>query len=215
MQWPKLVGKSRNQPVKGQWHQWKQNIADHCGGQCIYCAISEARFGGIRNFHVEHFRPKIRFSTLENDIHNLYLACAICNVLKSDDWPREPGTDHSAAAYPDPAVADYNLLFTVSHVTHELDSATVAGKYVIERILLNRAQLILERRLVSILTLLTEFETWVDKQLPYMTASEMKATINILRKISSIKTGALIARPYQNIDTKRPVKTKAMRKRSR
>ena len=213
MQWPKLVGVPRKQPRTGHWHDWKQAIADHCGGLCIYCSISEARFGGIRNFHIEHFRPKVRFPKLENVITNLYLACAICNVLKSDDWPSEPVVDHSIAAYPDPYLADYNVLFTVSPTTFELDAATVAGKYVIERILLNRAQLILERRLSATLMLLNEFETWVDQQFANMTAAELKDTIAILRNISDIKTEALTARPYLDADTKRPAKTKTRRKR--
>lgn len=189
-------------------------IADHCGGQCIYCAISEARFGGIRNFHVEHFRPKVKFPKLENDISNLYLACAICNVLKCDDWPCDPAIDHSLAAYPDPSAADYNLLLTVSPTTYELNSATIAGKYVIERILLNRAQLIVERRLAATLKLLNEFETWVDAQLKHMTVEEMEVTIRILRSISSIKTDVLTARPYRDSDTKRSFRAKVKRRRS-
>ena len=84
MRWPNVVGKSRTQPNKGEWHDWKQEIADHCHGRCIYCAISEARFGGVRNFHIEHYRPKKKFPQFENDIKNLYSAGAICNVLKCD-----------------------------------------------------------------------------------------------------------------------------------
>ena len=215
MQWPNLVGKSRIQPVTGRWHQWKQEIANHCGGQCVYCAISEGRFGGIRNFHVEHFRPKVKFPALENDIRNLYLACAICNVLKCDDWPAEPAADHSLTAYPDPSVADYNMLFTVSPATYELGSFTVAGKYVIERILLNRAQLVLERRLAATLRRLDEFEAWVNTSLNDMTSEEMKATVAVLLKISTVKTDALRARPYQDLDTKRRVKAKRGKRRSR
>jgi hypothetical protein len=202
--WPNLVGKSRTKPTKGKWHEWKQAIADHCGGQCVYCAISEARFGGIRNFHIEHFRPKVKFPKLENDIKNLYLACAVCNVLKCDDWPTEPAMDHSLPAYPDPLQADYNALFEVSPATHEVDSSTIAGRYVIERILLNRAQLILERRLAAMLTLLAEFDIWVRTSLDSMTPEEKSATIEVLLEIGSVNIGALQARPYLDIDTKRP-----------
>lgn len=215
MRWPNLVGKSRLQPGGGHWHDWKQAIADHCGGRCIYCAIPEGRFGGIRNFHVEHFRPKAKFRELENDISNLYLACAVCNVLKCDDWPAEPLSDHSIAAYPDPSVCDYNNLFMVSIGTYEVDSATIAGKYVRERILLNRAQLILERRLAGVLQRLNEFEIWVDKFRNDMTRQEMLGTIRIFRMISTVKTGALVARPYSDIATKRRPKVKAGKKHSR
>lgn len=215
MRWPSLVGKSRIKPVKGRWHDWKQIIADHCGGQCVYCAISEGRFGGIRNFHIEHFRPKVKFPKFENDISNLYLACAVCNVLKCDDWPDEPVADHSLAAYPDPSLADYNTLFVICTTTHEVDSPTVAGKYIIERILLNRAQLILERRLAAMLTLLAEFDEWVRASLSNMTSGEKDATVKILLEISSVNIGALKARPYLDVDTKRSSRSKEPRKRSK
>lgn len=214
MRWPSLVGKSRGQPDNGRWHEWKQAIADHCGGQCVYCAISEARFGGIRNFHVEHFRPKSKFPLLENDIRNLYLACGVCNILKCDDWPAEPVADHSLVAYPDPSLVDYNTLFEISPNNHELKSAAVAGNYLIEKILLNRAQLILERRLASMHQLLTEFEKWVEDSMNDMTRAEMKATMAVLLKFSRIKTGAFEARPYRDIDTKRRVKARGSKKRS-
>lgn len=205
------MGKVRNQPDSGRWHQWKETIAEHCGGSCVYCAITEGRFGGIRNFHVEHFRPKVKFPHLEDDITNLYLACAICNVLKSDDWPDEPAPDHSLAAYPDPSVTDYNTLFTVSPETYEVSAATPAGKYLVERILLNRAQLILERRLGALLISLSEFEDWVELSLSKMKPAEVKDTSAILLDISRVKTSALLARPYRNADTKRPPKAKPAR----
>lgn len=72
------------------WHEWKQEIADHCGGQCVNCAIAGSRFGGIRSFHMSMLRPKKKCETLENDIKNLYLACETCNALKGDDWPANP-----------------------------------------------------------------------------------------------------------------------------
>lgn len=202
MQWPNLVGKSRIQPTRGIWHQWKQAIADHCNGRCVYCAIPESRFGGIRNFHIEHFRPKVRFPKFENNIKNLYLACAICNVLKSDDWPAEPVADHSLASYPDPFLTDYNTLFVISETTHKVGSPTVAGKYLVERVLLNRAQLIVERRLAAILKSMAEFDAWVSGSIASMTREEMKTTVSILLEISRVQTRTLEARPYRDLDTK-------------
>lgn len=170
----------------------------------MYCAIPEGRFGGIRNFHIEHFRPKAKFPKLENDIGNLYVACAICNVLKSDDWPAEPVADHSLATYPDPLLTDYNALFVISRTTHEVSSPTVAGKYLVEKVLLNRAQLILERRLAMVLSSLGQFDTWVSASIRNMTREELKTTVAILQEISRIKTNTLEARPYRDLDTKRP-----------
>ena len=214
MRWPNVVGKSRVQPTKGDWHDWKQEIADHCGGHCIYCAISEARFGGVRNFHIEHYRPKKKFPKLENDIRNLYLACAICNVLKCDDWPSDPLADHSVTAYPDPSLADYNQLFDISIATYEVHSPTVAGKYLIERLLLNRGQLTLERRFAAILGRLAGFQSWVDPFLNEMTVTELQSTARILSAVASVQRSALTeARPYRDADTKRPVKSPGRKQR--
>jgi hypothetical protein len=212
VRWPKLIGKARKQPRRGRWHDWKQSIADHCDGRCVYCAIPEGRFGGIRNFHIEHFRPKVRFPKLENKIHNLYLACAICNILKCDDWPAEPVADHSIAAYPDPSAVDYNTIFAVSQETYEVDSPTLAGRYLVERILLNRAQLVLERRLAAMLAFWAEFDTWVRESMDTMTRAEARQTMGILLDIGRAKTSALQVRPYGDVDTKR-VKAKVGKKR--
>jgi len=118
--------------------------------RCVYCAIHEARMGGTRCFHVEHYRPKSRFAQLENRFENLFYSCPICNVFKGDDWPCEPATDHSTAAYPDPSAIDYSHILSVDKTSMSVSSDRVAGKYMIERLFLNRPQLIRERRLAAI-----------------------------------------------------------------
>lgn len=214
MKWPILLGKTRNQPATGRWHDWKQLICDDCEGRCIYCAIAEPRFGGIRNFHIEHFRPKVRFPHLEDDIRNLYIACAICNVLKSDDWPAEPTADHSLPSYPDPSLVDYNSLFEVVPTTHEIASASVAGTYVIERMALNRAQLIIERRLSAIQNVISGFNNWIAAQMASLTPDELRDTLEILTAITTAQSDAITrARPYEDADTKRSKKGKTRRKK--
>lgn len=208
MRWPNLVGKARFRPGRGSWSDWKEAIADYCESRCVYCAIHEGRFGGLRNFHVEHFRPKARFPEFENEIANLYLACAICNVLKSDDWPAEPASDHSRLAYPDPGGCDYNAIFAIDAATHGVTSKAVAGKYLIERILLNRPQLVLERRFAAMLKFFDEFESWVSRMLGEMTLTEAKQTAQLLLEINGLTTSAIRARPYRTADTKRPTRSK-------
>ena len=58
MEWFKIFKENSVQPKTGKYSDWKEIIADECKHQCVYCALSESRFGGIRNFHVEHYRPK-------------------------------------------------------------------------------------------------------------------------------------------------------------
>ena len=95
MKWFRIPKENSKQPKSGKYSDWKARIAEECKHQCVYCAISESRFGGIRNFTIEHYRPKKRpeFSHLVNDIKNLYLACPICNTFKGNDWPAEPKKD--------------------------------------------------------------------------------------------------------------------------
>jgi len=214
VRWPVIVRKGRSQPPTGRWHEWKEIIAGHCEGQCIYCAIHESRFGGIRNFHVEHFRPKSNeaFAHLEDDINNLYLACAICNVLKSDDWPGEPAADHSAPAYPDPFITDYNSLFAISASTREVYSPTVAGSYLIERLILNRPQLLLERRFEAMLLFQEEFEDWIESCLDQITRAEQEETMATLLEVSRSARKAIKSRPYRDSDTKR-LTSKAKKRR--
>ena len=104
MNW-KLVNKDpTTQPKRGTYSDWKEQIAQECYNQCVYCSIHESQFGGINNFHIDHFRPKSIFKNLENDICNLFYSCPICNRFKSDDWPNEPNLD--TISYPDPSNID-------------------------------------------------------------------------------------------------------------
>src|ERR1043166_3511274 len=164
MTWRK-VKSPRVQPRKGEYSDWKQQIADDCWQQCVYCAIHESRYGGLDNFHVEHHRPKSlsRFAKLINAIKNLFLACPICNRFKSNDWPNDPTDDHSLAGYPDPSECDYNDLFRLVSGTFEVEGLNVAARYITERLYLNRPQLILERRTAVLADRLSHCEDYVAR----------------------------------------------------
>jgi hypothetical protein len=133
------------QPSTGSYNSWKALLAEEGRYQCVYCAISEAAWGGYRNFHVEHYRPKKPFDGLVNIIGNLYYACSVCNSFKGNDWPGDPIADLSTPCYPAPCDVDYNTQFTVDK-RGIVSGATVASRYVLTRLHLNRVQLVLERR---------------------------------------------------------------------
>ena len=153
MRWKKIDKTGTVQPTTGKYVDWKQIIADEGQHQCVYCAIHDATFGGVRNFHVEHYRPKSnpQFAALINDIANLFYACPICNTFKSNDWPSEPLDDHSTDAYPNPATVDYCDLFDVDDAGGIIQGKYRAARYLVERLYLNRPQLIMERRLNAVL----------------------------------------------------------------
>ena len=130
-----------------EYRDYKPYLRREANEKCVYCAIGENPIGGYDHFHVEHFRPKslAQFTHLLNDFENLFYACAICNRFKSNDWPNDPVSDHSIISYPDPKDIDYNILFE-SQENGLLEGRYVASKYVVERLNLNRPQLINERR---------------------------------------------------------------------
>jgi hypothetical protein len=143
MNWKLIIKDKKNQPTNGVYSDWKEQIAAECSHQCVYCSIHEAQFGGINNYHIDHFRPKSVFKNLENDICNLFYTCPICNRFKSDDWPSEPNLDE--VSYPDPSKIDYSSLFSLNE-NFEINGTFTASKYLVARLFLNRAQLIIERR---------------------------------------------------------------------
>ena len=148
MKWKRISKKNTSQPTRGVYSDWKHILAEEGFHQCVYCALHDATFGE-RNFHVEHYKPKShpKFKQLENDIRNLFYACPVCNVFKGDSWPRAPKSDHSVEAFPNPSECDYNSLFKISLRTKEVTGKFVASKYLVTRLHLNRAQLIIERRI--------------------------------------------------------------------
>ena len=140
--WKRIPKEGAKQPDDGDYRAWQELLAEEADHRCVYCAIHERSFGGIRNFHVEHYRPKARFPELIDSFSNLFYACAICNTFKGNDWPDEPAPDLETPAYADPAEYDYSDLFDVN--AGGLVSGTkVAATYMIERIYLNRPQLML------------------------------------------------------------------------
>lgn len=147
MNWKKIEKDRLNQPSSGTYSDWKEQIAEECFYQCIYCSIHEAQFGGIDHYHIEHYKPKSieRFKGLENDIMNLFYACPICNRFKSNDWPND-AKDLDMICYPDPSKIDYTDLFEIDYNNFKVEGRYLSTRYMTIRLYLNRPQLIYERR---------------------------------------------------------------------
>ncbi len=147
MNWKLIIKNPAKQPTTGIYSDWKEQIAEECFYQCVYCSINETQFGGIDHYHIEHYKPKsfARFQHLENNILNLFYACPICNRFKSDDWPND-AYSLNICCYPDPSIYDYSTLFTLDTKTYKLAGNYISSSYITQRLFLNRAQLIYERR---------------------------------------------------------------------
>lgn len=139
MGWVK-VRTPRTQPSTGIYSQWKEEIAEDCFRLCVYCKINENDFGGLRNFHVDHYKPKSKFGHLEQIADNLFLCCSICNCFKSDYWD-----DLGTFNIPDPSVGDYGNNIS-ENSSCQLDSQGIPYAFMIHKLYLNRVQLILYRR---------------------------------------------------------------------
>lgn len=148
MKWFRIPKESSPRPKTGKYYSdWKEHLSKEGKEQCVYCTININSFGGIRNFHVEHYRPKAedKFPKLEHEYTNLFFACSICNGFKSDDWKNEPSPKLDNESYPDPSKVDYSDFLFLDAV-QLVDSKFITGKYIIQKIFLNRPQLILERK---------------------------------------------------------------------
>ncbi len=148
MNWKKIIKDKAKQPKGNDYTMWKEQIAEECYKRCVYCSIHEGPWGGIDHYHIDHYRPKSKpeFKKYELDICNLFYACPICNRFKSDDWPNEPRDKLDTASYPDPSETDYASILYIDEETFKLKGTNVAANYIIERLYLNRPQLIYERR---------------------------------------------------------------------
>lgn len=144
MNWKQIDREKRIQN-EGVYSEWKQQISNDCYNQCVYCSIHEMPWGGIDHYHIDHFRPQSKFEDLVNIITNLYHCCPICNKFKSNDWQNEPN-DLNTICYPDPSDYNYTELFNLDTNNFTLEGKYLASSYLINRIYLNRPQLVYERR---------------------------------------------------------------------
>jgi len=140
---PQLAGKKYNDI------EVKMHLREEGGQRCVYCSINESIIGGYQFFWVEHHKPQSVDSSLKDDLNNLFYSCQICNRFKSNDWPNEPDATFALCCYPNPTAVDYKTLFDLSG-DGRLSGVYTASKYLVERIYLNRPQLIMERRRVAL-----------------------------------------------------------------
>jgi len=211
MNW-KIVDKSKTvQPKKGSYSDWKEILANEGSYQCVYCAIKDQRLGGIRHFHVEHYKPKSIFPDLTDIITNLYYACPICNVLKSNDW-FDITNDLNDHQYPDPSNFNYNDLFNLAR-NGELESDNNCGKYIIHKLALNRRQLLIDRNFSLLLlgykAIVNDFRDIRDE----LINNGSDEALDILRKLVNANDIVIDKKdlmyesaPYSIDDTKRPKK---------
>jgi uncharacterized protein (TIGR02646 family) len=83
------------------YRSYKKHLRKDFKGRCGYTNCSHFWFGGSKNFHIDHFKPKSKYPDLETEYSNLVYSCSYTNIAKSDD-------DFD---YLDPCNEDYNNHF--------------------------------------------------------------------------------------------------------
>tara|TARA_R110002050_G_scaffold4573_3_gene22177 strand:+ start:21982 stop:22557 length:576 start_codon:yes stop_codon:yes gene_type:complete len=87
--------------ILASYRGYKKYLTKDFRGRCGYTNCSHLWFGGSKNFHIDHFKPKSKYPQLETDYKNLVYSCSYVNIAKSDD-------DFD---YLDPCDEDYNEHF--------------------------------------------------------------------------------------------------------
>jgi hypothetical protein len=208
MNWRKVNRDIRVQNI-GKYSEWKEQISTDCHNQCVYCAISEMIWGGLDHYHIDHFRPKSKFKHLEHDVTNLYLACPVCNRFKSDDWKEEPSS-LDLICYPDPSDHDYTELFELDKTKYTLEGKYISSKYLLNRLYLNRPQLIHERRESNLNEMLQKLTIEIRSMLNHCENDDLKNRItNKLLDIQSFLLTRSKVRPYKLSEIKKPAEKSA------
>lgn len=214
MNWFKVDKSKTPQPTNGNYTKWKPILSKEGKSQCVYCSIRESDFGGIRNYHVEHLKPKSKFPALINKIENLFFSCSICNIFKSDDWFESKDEKLDSIYFPNPSKIDYSV-FLKATTSGKIYSEVITGKFIIERLALNRPQLIKLRRrhllfrksifeLNRIHDLLSHIfdEDLLDD---YELKELMKEANKLIKETNNSKDKLYQALPYTTKDTNRPI----------
>ena len=147
----KIVRGADPGPV-AKYGDYKPHLQPLFQSRCAYCISHEDVMGGYDTMEVDHFRPRQRpeFKHLEKEWANLYYACRRCNLHKWNHWPT-PDEETRGLRFIDPCEDDPDdHVRIVPHPENGwlcwLRALTPAGRYTIDKIRLNRKQLVDIRR---------------------------------------------------------------------
>lgn len=136
-----LFRRLQSPPRQRSYQDYKEYLRKDFLTRCAYCLIHEAHFGGLRNFHVDHFRPKKRFPRLALSYVNLYYACGLCNTFKGQTWPTRTQLKRGFA-FGDPCKENvYDKHLRVDETDGSLHPLTNIGRYMNLHLRLDRRQM--------------------------------------------------------------------------
>jgi uncharacterized protein (TIGR02646 family) len=141
-----IIRRSAAVPVLSRYQRYKPYLREDFLHSCAFCLLHERHLlTNYWSFTVEHFRPKSlrRFRHLRNVYSNLYYACPQCNRFKGTRWPARQ-TLTRGSGFVDPCAQD-----PMDHFAFDIEGGiagrTIAGKYTISHVRLDRKFLVQRR----------------------------------------------------------------------
>ena len=117
----------------------RQIVREAYDRRCGYCGVSESDIGG--ELQIDHYQPVAKNGA--DSLDNLVYACVHCNRFKGDYWPDLNDPENFHILHPEKDDVPLHLQVTVSG---RMEGITPRGWFHINRLHLNRPQLIIWRQ---------------------------------------------------------------------
>jgi HNH endonuclease len=115
----------------------REQVRQRAQCACEFCGTSEIDAGGLLT--IDHFQPRSKQGS--NQLDNLIYACISCNQSKQDYWPSQD----TAPKLWNPRQETASQHF-VEQDDGQLTALTLTGEFTIQRLRLNRTQLVSARQ---------------------------------------------------------------------
>lgn len=126
--------------ARRDYRGFREYVREDFRKTCAYCLLEETWAAGEENFELDHFRPKSLFPHLALSYYNLYWSCHVCNRMKRDSWPT-PALQDLGAGFVDLCASAFGEHF-LEQKNGKWRGKTLAAKYTIESLRLNRPHLV-------------------------------------------------------------------------
>lgn len=189
----------------GEYDRYREVLREDASYSCAYCTITESESPGA-TFNIDHFRPKKLFPNLIVNYENLRYSCPRCNSYKRDAWiSLEDGCKRDCSTCTQ-HVCHNNIMRFIDSMWEDpskqlyLDEdffiypydGNQPASYTIQRLRLNRAQLIKLRRVRSFL------DVWMN-ELELKKQKAEKQIDQVKKKREEVLLSLSIAEPDKNI----------------
>ena len=137
--------------TKLDYRAFREQVRQDFRQTCAYCLFEETWAAGLENFELDHFRPRSLFPQLTMSYYNLYWSCHVCNRLKRDLWPTRQLLEQGVV-FVDLCASTFDEHFVLQK-NGRWRGKTLAAKYTIDSLRLNRPHLVELRVLLQNLAL--------------------------------------------------------------